>query len=150
MTEPVRAARPADCERLAQIDLESNPSPWNANAIAETLQRAHGLVAQAAEGPITGFVLYSVAADECEILSIAVEPAARRHGIARMLVGAALVQAARAGARRCFLEVRASNDAAQALYAACGFSMDGRRRDYYREPREDALLLSRALEGASP
>ena len=146
----MRAARAADSERLAQIDLESNPSPWSASAIAETLQRAHGLVAQASRGPITGFVLFSVAADECEILSIAVEPAARRHGIARALVGAALRQAARAGAQRCFLEVRASNDAAQALYAACGFDVDGRRKDYYREPREDALLLSRALDGATP
>ena len=148
MAEHLRLAQSADCERLAQIDLESNPSPWSVAAFAETLQRAHGLVVHDARGPLLGFVLYSVAADECEILTLAVEPKARRRGLGRVLLEAALLQSAAAGARRCFLEVRASNAAAQALYAACGFALDARRKDYYRDgdAREDALLMSLPLE----
>ena len=87
------------------------------------------------------------AADECEILDIAVDPAARRNGLGARLLAAALAAAATRGARRCFLEVRASNAGAQAFYRAAGFVEDGRRKDYYRsgQGREDALLMSRGL-----
>jgi len=150
MVEGLRAALPGDVARMAAIDAESNPSPWSAQALAETLARAQALVAVGEDDGIDGFVLFAVAADECEILDVAVASARRRRGAGRRLVQAALATAARAGARRCFLEVRASNTAAQALYAAGGFRVDGRRRDYYRDGRggrEDALLMSRALDG---
>ncbi|MFM7785631.1 MAG: GNAT family N-acetyltransferase, partial [Gammaproteobacteria bacterium] len=76
-----------------------------------------------------------------------VSPVARRRGIARSLLGEALREAAIAGARRCFLEVRESNAPAIALYSAAGFRIDARRKGYYRsaDGPEDALLMSREL-----
>ena len=68
MAECLRAATPADAAALAAIDAVCNPSPWSADAFAETLARAPALVALDAGGAIAGFVVISVVADECEIL----------------------------------------------------------------------------------
>jgi ribosomal-protein-alanine N-acetyltransferase len=84
-------------------------------------------------------------ADEMEILDVAVLPSSRRRGVARFLVSLALRRAARAGAGTAFLEVRAGNSGARALYAGLGFREAGVRRSYYREPVEDAVLMR--LEG---
>ena len=80
---------------------------------------------------------------EAEILNLAVTPGWRRRGLGRRLVETAIEAARAAGATRIFLEVRESNGAALALYAALGFLEAGRRRNYYRAPEEDALILSR-------
>jgi ribosomal-protein-alanine N-acetyltransferase len=148
----LRAACPQDSARLAEIDAASNPSPWNAAAFEETLRRAHGLVVHDTGDCVTGFVVFTIVADECEVLGLAVEAQSRRRGLGRALLEAALERGAAGGAQRCFLEVRAANKPARALYAACGFAVDGRRKGYYRDgdgAREDALLLSREL-GALP
>ena len=80
-------------------------------------------------------------ADQFEILNLAVERDSRRRGIATQLVQAMLEDARGTTARQAFLEVRASNEGAIALYARLGFRVWGRRIKYYRNPREDALLL---------
>lgn len=145
----IRRATPADVARLAAIDAESNPSPWSEQAFHDSLARGVALLAPGPRGETDGFVLYSVLADECEILLVAVSPVARRRGIARNLLCEALREAAIAGARRCFLEVRESNAPAIALYSAAGFRIDARRKGYYRsaDGPEDALLMSRVLSG---
>jgi ribosomal-protein-alanine N-acetyltransferase len=151
MAERLRSAAPGDVTALAAIDAVCNPSPWSESAFAETLPRAIALVVEDDAQVVTGFVMVTVAADECEVLGLAVMPDRRRAGIGRTLLEEALSRAAQRGARRCHLEVRASNRAARSLYAKCGFAMDGRRRDYYRDrtgAREDALLLSLELDGA--
>ena len=92
-----------------------------------------------------GFILIRVVADEAEILTLAVRPAARREGLGARLVEAAVVRAAARGAERMFLEVAEDNVAARALYARTGFVEAGRRRGYYARAdgsREDALVLS--------
>ena len=146
MPEP-RPAAADDAEAIAALDARVNPSPWSADAVRETLARAGGFVIAPPGAPLAGFALFAQAADECEILDIAVDPAARRNGLGARLLAAALAAAATRGARRCFLEVRASNAGAQAFYRAAGFVEDGRRKDYYRsgQGREDALLMSRGL-----
>jgi ribosomal-protein-alanine N-acetyltransferase len=141
MAERLRAAEVGDAARLAAIDAETNPSAWSVPALADTLARARGLVAEGADGAPLGFVVYTALAGECEILEIAVTVPARRRGIGRRLLEAALGDAAGAGAARAFLEVRASGAAAIALYRAAGFRIDGRRKSYYRNG-EDALLMS--------
>ena len=91
-----------------------------------------------------GFVLLQVAADEAEILTLAVRSSARRRGTGSRLVVAAGVRASAMGARRLFLEVAEDNAAARALYATLGFEPAGRRRRYYARkdgPAVDALLL---------
>jgi ribosomal-protein-alanine N-acetyltransferase len=94
--------------------------------------------------PDGGMVLARVAADEAEILTFGVVPAARRRGLGRALLDSASVEAARRGAGEMFLEVAADNAAALALYAAAGFVAVGRRYRYYTDG-SDALLLCRAL-----
>jgi ribosomal-protein-alanine N-acetyltransferase len=79
--------------------------------------------------------------DELHINSLAVDTARRRHGLARALLIHVLDEAVRAGATAATLEVRSSNTAARALYEGLGFKVEGIRRDYYQDPREDAVIL---------
>jgi ribosomal-protein-alanine N-acetyltransferase len=89
-----------------------------------------------------GFVLARVAADEAEVLSLAVMPEARRSGLGRALLAAAMARARELGAATIFLEVAAANAAARALYAAAGFLEVGTRPNYY--PGGAAALVLRA------
>ena len=81
------------------------------------------------------------AADEGEILNLAVAPPGRRRGLGRALVRGVLDALTSRGARAIYLEVRESNAPARALYAAHGFREVGRRKQYYRRPVEDAIVL---------
>ena len=114
---------------------------WGTDAFALqlALPGVFGLV-----DPLGGLVLARVAADEAEILTLAVHPDRRRTGIARRLLGAAATMAGAAGARSLFLEVSEANAAARALYAAAGFTTVGRRRHYYAD-RSDALVQRRPV-----
>lgn len=94
---------------------------------------------------LDGVIVARVAADEAEILTLAVIPAARRAGVATALLNAAAHQVAAMGARAFFLEVSVRNDAARALYARAGFMEKGRRAHYYSD-RSDALVLRLDLE----
>lgn len=136
-----------DATAIAALDARVNASPWGSDAVRETLERATGLVLRTADGTLCGFVLFAVAADECEILDIAVDPAFRRSGHATRLLDAALGAAAARGARICHLEVRESNVSARNFYRSMGFIAAGQRRDYYRtvDGRENALLMSRTI-----
>ena len=94
---------------------------------------------------LEAMVLIRTVLDEAEILTLAVAPGARRHGLARRAVETAIVAVAALGASGLFLEVAASNEAARALYRSLGFEEVARRKAYYRKAgggREDALVLS--------
>lgn len=93
-----------------------------------------------------GFVLARVAADEAEILTLAVAPRARRRGLGTALMTAAMTEALARGAGAMLLEAAATNAAALALYGGLGFAPVGRRRRYY-EDGADALILRCALGG---
>ncbi len=114
---------------------------WDAPAFA-TLLAQPGVAVRL--DPAGGFVLWRVAADEAEILTIAVHPEARRQGIGRRLLAMAGESAAQAGAARLFLEVSRRNTAAVALYAASGFQPVGSRRRYYPDG-SDAIVMQRSL-----
>jgi ribosomal-protein-alanine N-acetyltransferase len=94
---------------------------------------------------VIGYVVAVRAADEAEILNLCVAPTARRAGTGRALVRAILERVAAHGARAAYLEVRESNGAARRLYEGEGFAAVGRRRDYYRRPVEDAIVLRSAI-----
>lgn len=98
------------------------------------------------DGELVGYGGFSLAADEAEILSVAVSPLYRCRGIGRMLTEQMLAAAAALGAGTMYLEVRQSNRAARALYLSLGFEETGVRRQYYTRPREDAILMMRRLE----
>jgi ribosomal-protein-alanine N-acetyltransferase len=98
---------------------------------------------------IVGFLIGRIAADEFEILNMAVSKGHRRSGIGSRLLESALEFSRIAGSPRVYLEVRVSNAPAVALYARHGFAECGRRALYYRGPVEDALLLSICLDGTA-
>ena len=103
------------------------------------MQATFGLVYSRA-----GMILGRVAADEAEILTLAVNPGQRRLGVGSALLSAAMARAARLGAAFMFLEVAVTNDAARTLYAAHGFTEAGLRRHYYTDGT-DALILRSTL-----
>ena len=96
---------------------------------------------------LVGFLIGRIAADEFEILNMAVSRAHRRSGIGSRLLESALEFSRTVGSARAYLEVRASNGPALALYKRHGFTECGRRAEYYRDPLEDALLLCLRLGG---
>lgn len=135
----IEPADPAHAAVLAAIHKASFPPPerWDAGVFAAelALPGVRGLFA-----PEGGLVLWRVAVDEAEILTLAVVPARRRKGLGAALMRAALRDMAAAGVVALFLEVARGNAAARRLYAALGFARVGLRRHYYASG-EDALVL---------
>lgn len=127
------------------IEQAAFSDPWSARDFRECVASDVVFLVAAAPDGVAGYVIAQDAADEGEILNLAVVPARHRGGIGRALVERALAALAGRGASRVFLEVRESNTAARALYAALGFGEVGRRRRYYRRPVEDAIVLRAAI-----
>src|SRR6266571_2544824 len=94
---------------------------------------------------IAGFVVSRVIAGELHINNIAVRPEFQKMGIGSRLLNRALLAGSKQNCLATFLEVRASNRAAQKLYEHCGFNLAGRRKRYYANPPEDALIMSKNL-----
>lgn len=144
---PIRSGVPADAPALVAIERRSFADPWSEGSFRESLRASwsFGLVAQGADG-IIGYLIAREAAGTGEILNLAVDPPYRRHGIARALLDAGLTALRRRHVQEVYLEVRVSNEPAQALYRAARFLPVGRRRSYYRNPVEDALVLRLAVD----
>ena len=134
----------AAVNRILQQSLEA--ASWTERSLEESAASATG-VALVSESPgeITGFVLGRHIGDEAEILNLATLPEKRRRGEGRALLEKALAEFQTRGVRRVFLEVRESNVKAIAFYKKHGFSETGRRKAYYREPEEAALLMEQQL-----
>lgn len=94
---------------------------------------------------ILGFAAFHRIIDEVELRNMSVDPDHRHQGVGRALLEAARDRMLQAGAKRVFLEVRASNKPALSLYYSIGFAIHSRRADYYRDPQEDALVLALEL-----
>ena len=144
-TISLRPALLSDVTAMAAIELAAFSDPWPASSFADMLPMTHArvVVAVDADTKLVGYCILISAADEGEIANIAVRPSQRRRGIGALLLDDALAEAARTGVIQLFLEVRASNAAAGALYASRGFLPVGRRIAYYHDPVEDALVLRR-------
>ena len=130
--------------QIAKLERQCFSQPWSVAALEEELYnpQASFLVAEDEEGGVLGYAGLHAVLDEGYIDNIAVEPQARRHGVASAL----LEVFCRFGEERLAfltLEVRASNEAAIALYRKFGFREAGRRKEFYRAPREDALIMTR-------
>ena len=156
MTLPlvVEAATRDDLEALIELERRSYSHPWTrANFEGELAagERATLLVlrerASASDGErgIRAYCAMQVFAEEMHILNLAVAPEWRLSGLGRFLLRLAKDLGGRRGAREAWLEVRAGNSPALALYRSLGFSEVGRRRGYYSRPREDALVLRAPL-----
>lgn len=141
---------PAMAPLLAELHKAAFPEqPWSLEALAGVLNGAgsFGWVAALGQEP-SGFLLARSLVAEVEILTLGVLPAARRRGLGRRLLEAALLQARGTGAERLILEVAEDNGPARAFYKAAEFVEDGRRPGYFRRPGArpvDAILLSLQL-----
>ena len=146
-----------DLLEVVEIEVLSGISAWGWDAYHKELQSPEDVImlvaragATGATAPqshaIDGFIVSRVVADELHINNVAVRSELQRRGVATQLLAAVLAEGRRNGARLAFLEVRAANVAAQGLYQSSGFQVTGRRRRYYNQPPEDALLMSRQLE----
>lgn len=149
MSEPafrVERAEPSLLPRLHAIAVQSFDAPWSEGAFAEEFESPEAAVwvARDAGGDVRGYLVARRGPGEVHVLSLAVEPCARRRGAASALLAAALGAERARGARIAHLEVRASNPEALAFYARSGFRSVGRRRRYYPDG-DDALLLATAL-----
>lgn len=147
----LRTASPQDLPALVALDALVSNNPWSAKQYSDALvdkeERERILVATIAEG-LAGFVVTAIVLEEVSIYKVVVQPSLQRQGIGRSLMSKALTDARSRGARRCFLEVRASNFPAIQLYREMGFQADGRRPNYYStgSGREDAILMSMQLD----
>lgn len=128
--------------QVAALEKICFSDPWSENSVASELKNPLScwLVAEE-DGEVAGYVGSQTVMDESDMMNVAVHPDYRRKGIAEKLV-MELVEALKKRDSRCLtLEVRASNEPARALYEKLGFVQVGLRKNYYRNPREDALIL---------
>lgn len=134
-------AQVAELEKLCFSD------PWSVGSVASELENelAYWLVAEE-DGRVAGYVGSQTVMGETDMMNVAVHPDFRRGGVAEALVSALIAGLKKQGSHCLTLEVRSSNEPAQKLYEKLGFSQIGLRKNYYRNPREDALILRKEWE----
>jgi len=140
-----RRATLADLPALAALERECFDDAWSADAVEDELRHPDAvvLVVDDAGAPVA-YACWRKVLDEAELLRLAVQPAARRRGLAGVLLAGGDTLLAAAGCSACFLEVREDNAGAIAFYEATGFHRLGRRRGYYGGLC-DALIYARSL-----
>jgi ribosomal-protein-alanine N-acetyltransferase len=138
-----------DAHRLAQLHGASFHRGWGDGEFEQMLRERNTLVHRLRQGRnIIGFAVSRMAADEAEILSIAVEAKHRGRGLSRNLLLTHLGHLAGHGVRTVFLEVEENNQPARRLYDRAGFAVTGRRERYYKQPggeQLNAVLMRRDL-----
>jgi [ribosomal protein S18]-alanine N-acetyltransferase len=148
MSVVITPVRDTDIPAIAAIEREAFTDPWSEKSFRDAL--AHPAIYFAAArrdgGVPIGYVVAWFVADEGQIANLAVAPAVCGTGIGRALLDDALREAAEREAAEVYLEVRDSNERARRLYRSRGFEEIGRRREYYRRPVEDAIVLRRTLK----
>jgi len=140
-----RRLTPRDAPEVAYLELEIFRYPWSENSLRDCLELAT-VEGEAAviNGRIAGYLIIQAVFDEAHILNLAVQQLHRGRGIARTLLERFLSTTVKRGVTQTFLEVRASNYAAQKLYFGLGFAPLSARRNYYPDG-EDALILVKKL-----
>jgi ribosomal-protein-alanine N-acetyltransferase len=135
-----------DLDAIVELEAASFTNPWTRQMFAWEIENSdvsRVYVLRTPDDPVAAFCSCWLIFEELHINTLAVRPALRRHGLATALMKEVLAAAAQAGARRATLEVRRSNEAALRLYERLGFTVAAARREYYTQPVEDALVLSR-------
>ncbi|MFP4130265.1 MAG: ribosomal protein S18-alanine N-acetyltransferase [Halorhodospira sp.] len=142
-----RPMRYEDLRAVLAIEQRAVHYPWSGRIFRDCISAGYGCFVQERHRQILGYAVVSSAAGEAALLNLCVDPAWRRRGIASHLIGVAVERAEVTRAASLFLEVRASNTPAIALYRRHGFNEVGRRPGYYPAAggREDALIMARAV-----
>jgi ribosomal-protein-alanine N-acetyltransferase len=138
----IRSLGYSDLPQVMAIERRSFPTPWSLAMFVLELSKPSGMcLAAVDDGHLVGYLVCSRYADVWHLMNVAIDPPARRQGIATALLEEMF---ARTGADESFtLEVRPSNDPALALYERFGFRSTGTRRRYYRDTGEDAVVMWR-------
>ena len=130
--------------QVAALEKMCFSDPWSENSVASELNNPLSLWLIAEENQaVCGYVGSQTVLDETDMMNIAVRPDCRRRGIAAALITELVHQLRERGSHILRLEVRESNAPAIALYEAMGFTQLGLRKNYYRNPRENALILGK-------
>ena len=148
----IERMHPADLADVLVIERASFSMPWSRGAFLyeiEQNQVARCWVGRE-DGRIVGYICLWEVADELHVTNIAVHPDARRRGIARALLESVFALAGAVGSRMVLLEVRPSNREALALYESFGFRVVSRRRGYYYDTGEDALVMEALMASIEP
>ena len=133
--------------QIAQLEAQCFSDPWSEKSIASELENPLSLWLVAEEnGQVWGYVGSQTVLGESDMMNAAVDPRFRRQGIARTLIETLIAELSKMGSRCLRLEVRVSNENARALYARMGFQQLGLRKNYYHNPKEDALILGKEWE----
>lgn len=136
-----------DLDAVSAIEAEVFSVPWSRKGFADTLVMDNVIFLVAHEDEkVKGYCGVYQAADEGEITNVAVAPEYRKNRIAGRLLEELLKRAEERGTCRFVLEVRCSNKAAIHLYEKYGFSIQGRRKGFYEQPKEDAYIMTREKE----
>lgn len=135
-----RIASYDDVKSITELEKEIFHDAWSESSIAEQVKK--GCIAVCGENTF-GYCIFMNAADEGEILRIAVKESERKCGIGKRLLDFSLKEMEKRGAKSIFLEVRASNYAAISLYEKSGFVKQGIRKNYYKDNNEDAITYKR-------
>lgn len=146
-----RAAPDDDLSEISALQARTFTNPWSAESLRWELANTDvaRLYVMRENGRVVGYCACWVIFDELHINSVAIDPDERRRGLARQLLHFVEADAVAAGATKATLEVRRSNVPALALYENLGYALEAVRKDYYEQPREDALVLwNRRLAGA--
>ncbi|MBQ1377154.1 MAG: ribosomal protein S18-alanine N-acetyltransferase [Lachnospiraceae bacterium] len=139
----IRRMKPEDVPEVYEIEKSLFSVPWSEASFREVTEKDRYVFFVASDlTRILGFAGMSVVDTEADITNVAVRKEEQRNGIGRALMKVLKGYARDHGIETVFLEVRASNDPAIALYESEGFRQVGQRKDYYESPREDALIYT--------
>ncbi len=142
----IRAMTQKDVAPIAALEKLCFSDPWSEAAVASELENPLSLwLVFEQEGEVLGYIGSQSVLPDADVMNLAVAPQGRRRKIATALLTALCTQLGEKGAEQLFLEVRASNEPAIALYEGFGFQQVGRRPRYYVNPQEDALILRKEL-----
>ena len=145
----IRPMTAADVPSVTALEKLCFSDPWSASSIASELDNPLSLwLVWEEDGAAAAYLGVQRVPPQADVMNVAVSPALRRRGIARALF--AELERRLPEIDELFLEVRASNSGAIALYRTLGFEQVGRRPNYYLDPREDALILRKELFHADP
>jgi ribosomal-protein-alanine N-acetyltransferase len=152
MKVELRRIEAADLDAVLEIERASYPTPWSRAMFAAELAKPGSLAlgAYLESGELVGYAVVSRYVDAWHVMNVAVAPAYRRRGIARVLLERLFEVTGDDPRRGHTLEVRVSNTAAIALYERLGFERRGIRRGYYTDNREDALIMWRDARPREP
>ena len=139
----IRAMSESDLDEIIAIETKSFADPWSQRLFRETLLFPHSVnfVLESPGGEVVGYLNLYLIAQEGHLLNLAIHPAWRRQGLATAMLAHTIEYLRQRQALQLFLEVREKNQSAIGLYRKLGFEVVGKRKKYYAETNEDALVM---------